>query len=202
MHPREAYHQRTGTGRLAALALEDAEILIGVNFSANERLAELISGKNGAEGYGEGRNYHPVMLYPGKEALFSDSPEFRAQAAGRRLLIILVDATWNHAAKIVKLSTCLKELPTLSFNAQYRSQFSFKRQPAPECLSTIESVFYLTGELQKAGLANTNADISPLMRVFHAMIEYQLACEQERQMSGYLGQTTKRGRGGVEPTEG
>ncbi|HPO02271.1 MAG TPA: DTW domain-containing protein, partial [Treponemataceae bacterium] len=33
MHPKEAYQQKTGTGRLASQSLIDSEILIGIDFT-------------------------------------------------------------------------------------------------------------------------------------------------------------------------
>ena len=59
MHPKEAYHQRTGTGRLTALCLKDSEILIGVDFTNDPKLNALL----------ENPAYQPVMLYPGDEAM-------------------------------------------------------------------------------------------------------------------------------------
>ena len=44
MHPKEAYRQRTGTGRLANISLIDSEIIVGIDFTDNARLNELIGG--------------------------------------------------------------------------------------------------------------------------------------------------------------
>lgn len=171
MHPKEAYKQKTGTGRLTALSLKEAEIIIGIDFTNNARLNELIS---------DTETYFPVLLYPAKDAYFTDTPSFREAIGKRKLLVIVVDATWFFAHKIVVLSSNLHELPKLSFKKAYRSQFEFKRQPAPECLSTIESTYYLAEELKTAGIANPDADVSGMMRTFHDMVSYQLAREQER----------------------
>jgi DTW domain-containing protein YfiP len=171
MHPKEAYRQKTGTGRLTALSLKDAEIIIGIDFTNNARLNELIS---------DTKTFFPVLLYPAKDAYFTDTPAFREAIGKRKLLVIVVDATWFFAHKIVVLSGNLHALPKLSFKNAYRSQFEFKRQPAPECLSTIESTYYLAEELKAAGIANPDADVSGMMRTFHDMVSYQLAREQER----------------------
>jgi DTW domain-containing protein len=174
MHPKEAYRQKTGTGRLASLSLVDSEIIIGVDFTSNKRLNLLISGK------GEFAQYFPVVLYPSRDAYFTDSPAFREAIGEKKLLVILVDATWYLALKMIKLSTNLKPLPKLSFRNEYRSQFHIKLQPDPICLSTIESSYYLIEELKTAGIANPSVDQSGLMRVFHQMIKYQQLCTQSR----------------------
>ena len=174
MHPKEAYRQKTGTGRLAALSLVDSEILIGIDFTHNARLNELISGT------GAGQNLYPVVLYPAKDAYFTDTPSFKEAIGSKKLMVIVVDATWFFALRMVKLSTNLHPLPKISFKNAYRSRFQFKRQPAPECLSTIESCYYLLEELKTTGIANTEADVSGLMETFQTMVTRQLMCEQTR----------------------
>lgn len=177
MHPKEAYRQRTGTGRLASLSLADSEIIVGIDFSYNARVNELIGGK------GEGEGLYPVLLYPGEDAHYTDDPGFREAIAGKTLLVVVIDATWFFARKMVFLSANLRALPKLSFRNGYRSRFGFKKQPAPECLSTIESAHYLIEELRAAGIARPDADPAPLMDIFLRMVDYQLARERERNMS-------------------
>lgn len=180
LHPKEAYHQKTGTGRLAAISLSGAEIVVGIDFTDNARVNELISGRDGSAAYGDGAGYYPVVLYPAENSLSADSPALRAALGTRKLLVVVIDATWFFARKMLKASVNLAGLPTVSFRAEYRSVFEIKRQPAPECLSTIESAHYLIRELKAAGIANPLADESGLMRVFREMVRYQLAREQER----------------------
>ncbi len=174
MHPKEAYKQKTGTGRLTHLSLIDSEILIGINFTNNERLNELISDDK----------YFPVLLYPDENAWTAKSlAENSPVVSGKKLLIIVVDATWFFAKKMVKLSENLHELPKISFRSGYRSQFTFKQQPAEECLSTIESCYYLIKELQAAGIG-TDANPESLMEVFKRMVDFQLESEKERLEAG------------------
>ena len=177
MHPKEAYRQKTGTGRLSALSLVDSEILIGIDFTHNERLNELISET------GAGQNLFPVVLYPTKEAYFTDTPSFKEDIGTKKLMVIVVDATWFFALRMIRLSQNLSPLPKLSFKNAYRSQFQFKRQPAPECLSTIESCYYLLEELKSVGIANKKSEVSGLMKIFHTMVNRQLMCEQSRRAS-------------------
>ena len=190
MHPKEAYKQKTGTGRLAHLTLENSEILIGINFTQNARLKELLADER----------YFPVLLYPGEDAYTAETLA-RSQGSGsagfdcaqgvektvrKQLLVIVVDATWFFAKKMLRLSPNLLELPKISFRAGYRSQFKFKQQPAEECLSTIESCYYLMKELQKEKVfgVNLDADCESLMDVFRRMVDYQLESEKERLASG------------------
>lgn len=170
MHPKEAYHQRTGTGRLAALSLKDSQIIIGIDFTENGKLNALLSDPA----------YYPVLLYPGKDAITANDPDLREHlAGGRRLLVIVVDATWLLAKKMVRLSRNLHALPKISFTRGYRSEFTFKREPKPDYISTIESCYYLVKELQEVHLAK-ECDVEPMMQVFRRMVSVQLACEAIR----------------------
>jgi len=180
MHPKEAYKQKTGTGRLASLSLVDSEIIIAQSFDHNKRTQQLISDSS----------YFPMLLYPGKDAHYAESFDFQAQREGRTLLVFLVDATWRLARQMIFRSPSLQKLPKLSFSHEYRSAFAIKTQPEDYCLSTIETSYYLIKELQKSGICHTEADPSGLMEVFQKMVKFQEDCRDER-----------LGRGPTEPLD-
>lgn len=186
MHPKEAYRQHTGTGRLASLSLVDSEIIVGIDFTENRRLNSLLTDSR----------YHALLLYPGDDALTAQSPQLlrtleqipeSEAAAARRLLVVVVDATWFFAKKMLRLSPNVRSLPKLSFRKQYRSEFTFKRQPAAGCVSTIESCYYLIRELQAAALVSVRLDPDPLMAVFRRMVDFQLEAEHNRIAAGIPG---------------
>jgi DTW domain-containing protein len=166
MHPKEAFKQKTGTGRLASLSLVDSEILVGVDFSADRRVNELIGDPG----------YFPVVLYPGPRAFRTDDPGFREGSSGKTLLVFIVDSTWALSKQIMNRSANLHPLPTLSFRGSYLSDFRIKHQPKPYCLSTIESVYYLIRELQEGGAMDGSVDPEGLKTVFAKMVDYQLSC--------------------------
>ena len=177
MHPKEAFKQRTGTGRLAHLTLLNSEILIGVDFTENKRLNELLNDSR----------YVPLLLYPGEDA-WSAQTESEGQAlkemlGSKTLLVIVVDATWFFAKKILRLSKNIRTLQKLSFKAGYKSQYQFKTQPEEECLSTIESCYYLINELKTAGICK-DVSAEPLMNIFKRMVAFQLESQKERELSG------------------
>ena len=170
MHPKEAKHQRTGTGRLSQLTLTDSEIIVGLDFTKNTRLQQLLSDPQ----------YFPVMLYPGKDAWTSKKEGFAQTAGSKKLLVLVIDATWFCSRKIIEHSPNLLTLPRLSFSGEYRSIFTFKKEPRPEYISTIESCYYLIKELQPLHLANPDANPEPLMDIFKRMIKFQLDAENAR----------------------
>lgn len=177
MHPKEAYKQRTGTGRLAHLTLEQSEIIIGIDFTENKRLNELLNSKE----------YVPLLLYPGEDAWSAqtenEGKKLKSMLGSKTLLVIVVDATWFLAKKMMRLSKNLQQLQKLSFKANYRSQFQFKTQPAEECLSTIESCYYLINELKSAGICK-DVPAEPLMNIFKQMVSFQIESQKEREQSG------------------
>lgn len=174
MHPKEAYHIKTGTGRLAHLTLDNSQIIIGIDFTQNDTLNNLLKDPQ----------YYPVLLYPDKDAWTAQKESFKETIGNRTLLVIVVDATWFLAKKMLRLSQNLTTLPKISFRSGYKSQFTFKKQPAEECLSTIESCYYLIKELQKVDIAKKNIYTESLMDIFKKMINYQLEAEKERLKSG------------------
>ncbi len=179
MHPKEAKHQRTGTGRLSHLALTDSEILTGLDFardggpapySDSRRLFDLLNDKK----------YFPVLMYPGDDAWTVKKEGFSQAVAGKILMPIIIDATWFCSRKIIEHNQFLLRLPKMSFADNYSSIFTFKHEPRPEYISTIESCYYLIKELQSAGLVKDDVNPEPLMNVFKKMISDQLRAENER----------------------
>ena len=178
MHPKEAKRQRTGTGRIAHAGLIDSEIIMGIDFTKNERLCGLL----------QDPQYFPVLLYPDQNAWNSKKEGFKEELNGRKLLAIIVDSTWFCSKKMIKLSTNIMALPKLSFSGEYRSIFTFKREPHPECVSTIETCYYLIREFQESGLIEKTSNPESLMDAFKMMIKFQLQKENDR-IAGLLPNT-------------
>ena len=178
MHPKEAKRQRTGTGRLAHVGLVGSEILVGIDFTKCARLCELL----------EDERYYPMLLYPGDEAVTARQDGFASRLCGRQLLVIVIDSTWFCSRKMIQYSTNIMALPKLSFAGSYRSIFTFKREPKPEYISTIESCYYLVKELQAAAVVDAGVNVESLMTAFKAMITFQLQKENDR-IAGILPNT-------------
>ena len=170
MHPKEAKRQRTGTGRLAHLCLPGSEILVGIDFTENARLNSLLKDSR----------YYPMLMYPSEDAWNCKKEGFAKALEGKIPLVILIDSTWFCSKKMIRLSKNILALPKISFAALYKSIFTFKREPAEYCVSTIESCYYLIKEMQAANLANKAADPEPLMNTFRQMINFQLSKENDR----------------------
>lgn len=170
MHPKEAKKNRTGTGRLSHAGLLDSEILVGIDFTKNERLCQLLNDPQ----------YYPVLLYPGGDAWTAKKDGFKEEIGNRRVLAIIIDSTWFCSKKMLRFSTNVTSLPKLSFSGSYKSIYTFKREPSEECVSTIETCYYLIKEFQQAEIVDKEINPECLMDGFKELIKLQLQKENDR----------------------
>lgn len=167
MHPKEARKQRTGTGRLANLSLINSELIIDTVFTKNEKVNSLL----------EDKSYYPVVLFPTNDAIkFKSGFEnnLKVELSEKKLLVFVIDGTWSCAKKMLNRSKNLTQLKKLSFSNKYKSQFTIKRQPKENCLSTIEAIYYLFREYENAGFENLNGFHENLMTLFKKLVGIQL----------------------------
>jgi len=164
MHPKEYKKQKNGTGYMTKLQLKNSEIIVGVDFTNNNRVNELLNKANSSS----------FLLYPGKDNFnlsIRKSSELNSFMGTNPHLFIL-DGTWPCARKMLKLSTNLQELKRASFDNKIKSKFIIKQQPDPLCLSTIESVYTVINLLKEGDLEQCDTD--RFLIPFEKMIEYQL----------------------------
>jgi DTW domain-containing protein YfiP len=156
--------EKCTTGRLACLNLANSEIIPGLGFDENPRYRELVDDPG---------NY-PVLLYPGKRAWDLSSGGFPSTELGsRRLVVFLIDSTWSCARAVLRESPGLLSLPWVKFTPSQPSRYIIKRQPAPNCVSTIEATHELLLALERSGL-ESYPDKGRLLAAFFAMRDYQL----------------------------
>jgi len=159
IHPKEALKQKTGTGRLTHLFLNNSELITGIDFSTSNRVNELI--KDPA--------FFSTLLYPSNKALFIENNTLNE----RKLLIFILDGTWCNVKVMLRESNNLNKLPFISFNSKYISKYKFKKQPKRFCLSTIESAYYILQYLKKNNIANHNAKYENMMTFFSKIVQNQ-----------------------------
>lgn len=181
MHEEEAKKQKTGTGRLARLCLANAELLVGIDFSANSRVNELLADPA----------YAPFVLYPGPSAANFAALPAGALPEGKTPLVFVIDGTWRTARSILAKSRNVRGLPRLSFERPYVSKFSIKRQPMAHCVSTIEAVYHLIGEAGEAGLEAAGAAREVLPDLLKKIVDTQVFY---RKTVGRRREDNKRGR--------
>ncbi len=175
MHPHEVKKVKAGTGRFTALSFADAEIVVGVEFDRDPRVASLLADPA----------YRPMLLYPGTGAKDLSKGELSAEElGGKRLLVFLLDATWSLAKKMLKLSPRLQALPRLMFTPTAKSRWVIKQQPSELCLSTLEATHELMIALEKSGLDRYERP-EQLLTVFMAMQKFQVDCASDPEKMSY-----------------
>lgn len=163
MHPKEYKRERIGTGLMTQLQLENSEIIVGIDFTHNKRVNEILD-----------KEKNSFLLYPGKDNFnlsISNSSEINS-FMGRHPHTFILDGTWPCARKMFKLSKNLQKLKRVSFDINIKSKFIIKQQPKALCLSTIESVYTVINLLKEADLEE--CETKGFLLPFEKMIAYQL----------------------------
>jgi DTW domain-containing protein YfiP len=168
MHPKEYKKEKNGTGHMTKLQLENSEIIVGVDFSNNKRVNEILTNENNSS----------FLLYPGNDSFNLSTRESAAinSFMGVNPHIFILDGTWPCARKMLKLSKNLQELKRVSFDNEIKSKFIIKQQPQPLCLSTIESVFTVLNLLKEGNFeqCHTKGFLIPFEKMIESQVEYIL----------------------------
>lgn len=163
MHPKEYKKEKNGTGHMTSLQLENSEIIVGVDFTNNKRVNDILTNEKSA-----------FLLYPGKDNFnlsVRKSSEMNS-FMGHTPHIFILDGTWPCARKMLKLSKNLQKLKRVSFDNKIKSKFIIKQQPESLCLSTIESVYTVLNLLKEGNVEQ--CETKDFLIPFEKMIEHQL----------------------------
>lgn len=183
MHPKEFKHEKAATGRLTHLCLANSAIYMGVGFEAHEEVQALL----------QDPTQRPVLLYPGSQAVnlsvagpatVSRELGLETERGPRRLVIIVLDATWALGRKMLRLSPSLQRLPRIMFTPSAPSRYVIKQQPHPSCLSTLEATHEVLLSLERAGLDHYPLP-AQLLGLFQRMQEFQVSCAADPARGGY-----------------
>lgn len=176
MHPMEFKKEKVGTGRFSHLILENSQVFVDINFDEN---AQFLKSLNDPE-------YDSYVLYPGEEVINLSGPVSHPTFLNQRpKQFIVIDGTWPCAKKMMKLSTCLHDVPRVSFSSNRTSAFKVKHQPLPECLSTVESIHQVILELNRLGIEATAGAEENLIEVFSFTVDQQIELAQDESRPGY-----------------
>lgn len=180
MHPKEAKREKNGTGRICRATLRNSRIIVGVDFTGHPEVNALIDDPGNM----------CRVLYPGETSLNVSqddlSPLTEGKRDGRRLVVFLVDGTWQCAKKMITRSLNVRALPRISFTATHESIFEIKQQPAAYCLSTLESIHHFLCEADRRGLERLpGRPQDNLVEVFKSTIDFMLACALDPARSSY-----------------
>jgi len=170
MHPKEYRKTKNNTGKITHKSLINSKIYVGIDFSQNKEINEIINNPNNS----------CFILYPGVDSInLSNQPI----PNNKQNIIFLVDSTWSCSKKILKQSTNLFALPKVSFNFENSSTYGFKKQPSEYCLSTIESTLSILKLLNKQDVENIDKDfIDNFLVPFDKIVSYQKEKSKEKKI--------------------
>ncbi|QHG91015.1 DTW domain-containing protein [Sulfurimonas sp. CVO] len=168
MHPKEFKKVKNGTGHLTHLSLKNSELFVGIDFTNNGAINEIIS------------TYQSYILYPSKDAINISvkSRDFEKNIDNTKdMAIFIIDSTWACSLKMIRESKNLQNIKHISFETSRVSQFKIKEQPAEYCLSTIESTLIVLELLKKWEIESLHKDdLDKFLNPFYKMIDYQIEC--------------------------
>ncbi|MDR6609594.1 DTW domain-containing protein [Pseudomonas synxantha] len=154
-HPGEVNHA-LNTARLAALGLNNAELIVGEVF---EDLPALLNQPG----------YQARLLFPGDDA----QPMQAYAATNEPLLLVVPDGTWRKARKMLYLNPLLAALPRVMLAEGGVSRYRLRKAPGPGALSTVEAI------VQALETLEAPTSFAPLLKPFEALIEGQIAAMGE-----------------------
>jgi DTW domain-containing protein YfiP len=172
IHPKEMKRVRNGTGRLAHLCLSNSRLIMGESFTHNSEVNGLIQNP-GSEA---------AILYPGETAV---PAERYRPPDGKKQVVFVMDGTWSGARKMMRLSENLHRLPRIKIDPENPSRFLIRRQPNPQCLSTIESIHALLKTWNKTGLEHLSGRHNNLVEVLDELVRVQFGYIQDPRLEAY-----------------
>ena len=143
----------TNTGRLIADCITDTHAFVWSRTEVDPALLALL----------DNPQWQPYVVFPAEYAQAGRPVvDSVAPVAGKRPLLIILDATWTQARKIFRKSPWLDALPVLSLQTDQLSRYRLRRSTREEHLCTVEvatACLGLAGETQAAELLNDYFDV-------------------------------------------
>jgi DTW domain-containing protein YfiP len=155
---------------MAHLSLINSRWFEGVDFSQHPQVnREIADGANA-----------PMLLFPSRQAVnlshLTITERKQLTAGPRAPLVFVLDGTWKSVRKMLRLSDNLRRLPTICFQPSMPSAYGFRREPRPECYSTIEAIHHVIELFRDPDCADeTVRRHDGLLKSFHFMVARQLA---------------------------
>lgn len=144
-----------GTAQMSRLCLSNSRLLNG-RFFDDQQLVQEILADTGLQ---------PYVLFPGPSSITLDTTSLNTE---KQRVVFVIDGTWSDAKQILRFNPQIAALPRISFNPSKLSEYGFRRQPHPHCLSTVESIHRVLE------LTEPDLDASILLEVFRTMVQAQL----------------------------
>ena len=126
----------------------------------------------------------PLLLFPGPKAFNlnhgSDDEWNMLISPQKKPIFIVIDGTWTQAHAMLRKSNLLRSLPRVSFETVKRSEYGFKIQPHPDCLSSVEGVHRVIEVLATRGWGHLPPirEHDQMIEIFRNMVKFQILQEK------------------------
>jgi tRNA-uridine aminocarboxypropyltransferase len=166
-----------GTARMAALCLPGTRVHVGIRWDGTDALTEATSDPARPA----------VLLWPGEGArdVLAEPPE-------GPVTLVVVDGTWPQARRVVRDNPALAALPRFAFRPPAPSCYRIRKEPRPECVSTIEAISLVLGALER-----DPARFGAMLLPMRTMVDRHLERQAERLRAGFGGPRFHGGAGGA-----
>ena len=153
-----------GTAQITNLCLTNSILLNGREFDDHPVIQNLL----------QDATQEVFVLFPGPTSINIDTHPL---PDSQHRTVVVIDGTWTDVKQILRFSPKIAALPKISFTTSKLSQYGFRQQPAPHCLSTVESIHKVLE------VTEPELDASNLLHVFSHMVKLQLKYLSHRTMS-------------------
>jgi DTW domain-containing protein YfiP len=158
-HPRERRNP-IGTARMATISLVNSELHVGTALDDDPDVARALNDPEAPA----------VLLYPGPTA-----EPLASLDRGARYTLVAIDGTWAQARTVYRDTLSLHGLRRVRLDPPRPSEYRIRAQPRPECVSTIEALYFALRDLEGDAV-----DVEPLLAPFRAMVQMQIDSERLR----------------------
>ncbi|BFM15268.1 tRNA-uridine aminocarboxypropyltransferase [Maricurvus nonylphenolicus] len=138
VHSREL-NKRSNTGHLIVRCIDKAQYAVWSRVEEPTALMSLL----------QSNHYQPYVLFPAQRLSTTQTTVVEQVAAEKPPLFILLEGTWQEAAKMYRQSPYLQSLPVMSLKPQQTSQYGLRRNQKTEGLATVEIAIELLEQLQE-----------------------------------------------------
>lgn len=179
-HPREA-RVPIGTARMAHLMLPNSELLHPLTWHPGGFAEAQPQGRGvffGDRPWAASGGSDSSPEAAGSVALLFPGPGAQDPAQlppGAIKTLIVIDGTWAQARKVYKHNPGLQQLPRLGITPERPGNYRIRREPAAECLATIEALAQALGVLE-----GEPQRFAGMLAAFTFMVDQQLALAAAR----------------------
>lgn len=179
-HPREA-RVPIGTARMAHLMLPNSELIHPLTWHPGGFAEAQPEGRGvffGERPWAASLGRESTPEAAGSVALLFPGPGAHDPAQlppGTIKTLVVIDGTWAQARKVFKHNPSLQQLPRLGITPDRPGNYRIRREPAAECLATIEALAQALGVLE-----GEPQRFAGMLAAFTYMVDQQLALAAAR----------------------